>query len=120
MTFDGSRFWIVSPDVLSSTDGTNWVRALTGFQTAAFAAGNGVMVLVGFYGLILTSNDGSNWVNQSAVTFDSITSMSYGNGRFVGTLSPGNFIVSSNASTWNVISTSNTNQLRKLVWAGNS
>jgi hypothetical protein len=120
MTFDGARFWMVARDVLSSADGTNWVLASSGLPTAAMAAGNNTMVLVGDHGLILTSNNASNWVNQSSITYDAVTNLCYANGRFIATLSPGKFLVSSNGSRWDLLSTDLTNQIRKLIWTGDS
>jgi hypothetical protein len=120
MAFDGTRFWMVARDVYSSTDGTNWVLGLSGFPTAAGAGGNGTLVMVGYRGLIFSSKDGSNWVNQSSITYNGVTNVNYANGRFVGTLSPRNFIISSNGSNWNLLSTATTNQIRKLIWTGDS
>lgn len=114
-SFDGSRFWLVSTEVLSSLDGTNWIMASKGPPASDVATGKGVTVLVGGSGFIATSVDGSNWVNQSSLTTDSLLSVTYGGPGFVASGSPGKFLTSSNGSSWNLISTPGTNNILKLL-----
>jgi hypothetical protein len=77
---------------LSSQNSTNW--SIHYLQTSnaymnAVAYGDGIFVAVGHYGLgglrplILTSVDGATWINQDIPLTNSLSSIAYGNNRFV-------------------------------------
>src|SRR6266403_1706633 len=60
--------------ILSSTDGTNWLRRESGIvdtlQDCAYGAGR--YVIVGDFGAVLTSVDGITWNSQFPGTFYSL------------------------------------------------
>jgi hypothetical protein len=82
--------------ILTSTDGTNWVRqqsaADAGLHAITFASGQ--FVTVGRYGepvesgqdtydSILTSHNGVTWVQRPSPTQDVLSGIAYGNGHFL-------------------------------------
>jgi hypothetical protein len=81
----------VSPNgasVRTSIDGANWTppTALPAGNSAnAVAFGNGIFVTVGDQGLILSSTDGTNWLQRDAGTTIPLTSVAFGDGTFIAT-----------------------------------
>ena len=71
--------------ILTSSDGTNWQRRVSGvFDTLTDCAyGGGQYVAVGDYGVVLTSPDLATWTLQYASTFYALSGVTYGNGQFV-------------------------------------
>lgn len=73
-----------SGTVLSSPNGTNWVRASIEFTNTLHAviANDDQVIAVGQGGLIATSLDGQHWTTQNLGPFD-WTGIAYGRGRYV-------------------------------------
>jgi hypothetical protein len=70
--------------ILTSTNGTNWVRRESG-TTATLndcAYGGGKYIVVGDFGTVLTSPDAQTWDSQYPGTFFSLNAITHGNGQF--------------------------------------
>jgi len=78
---DASRdFGAVSPD------GINWNLVQAGVPDAwieAITYGQGQFVAVGYYGSIITSSNGVDWVRRQSGTANYLLSVAYGDGEFV-------------------------------------
>jgi len=86
--------------VLSSLDGTVWIK--TTLQYPPFTDltfGNGMFVLVGNNGTILSSSDGISWTLQPSYTSSDLTSIVFGNGEFVA-IGQDVVVTSSNGVNW--------------------
>ncbi len=88
--------------ILSSTDGTNWVRQASGVTTDLrdCAYGNGRYVIVGDFGTILTSTNGIVWSQQYGGTFYSLNGVCYGGGQFVAVGEQTIILTSTDGATW--------------------
>lgn len=105
--------------LLTSTDGTNWVRQMSGTTSALrdCAYGAGIYVAVGDFGAVLTSTDATNWVPQYAGTFYSLNGITYGGGQFVAVGEQSVILTSPNGSVWTPRS-SGPWELRDIIHAG--
>lgn len=91
--------------IMTSPDGVNWTsRTSPTYIFQSIAYGNGIFVIVSAIGSrrIITSTDGITWNNITSTTPDSIAwrSVTYGNGRFVAVGDSGNYMYSTDSSTW--------------------
>ncbi|MCC7373514.1 MAG: hypothetical protein IT581_02575 [Verrucomicrobiales bacterium] len=99
--------------ILRSTDGRNWeeVRRRAGEEIRGVTIGSGKMVAVGaddgiLTTLVLTSSDGRSWSSHNAgtgVDGFGLNAVNFGQGRFVAVGDSGTLITSSNSTTWTVI-----------------
>jgi len=71
--------------ILTSNDGTNWQRRVSGVTDTLrdCAYGGGQYVAVGDYGVVLTSPNLATWTLQYVGTFFALNGVTYGNGQFV-------------------------------------
>ncbi len=71
--------------ILTSSDGTNWIRCESGVidDLRGCAYGGSHYVVVGDFGTVLTSPDGVSWTQQYPGTFYSLNGVTYANGQFV-------------------------------------
>jgi len=90
----------VATTILTSLDGTNWVRRESAAQDAgsAIAYANGQFVAVGSQ--IQTSTDGMRWVQGQLLAPSFLLGIVYGNGQFVAVGSFGIILTSTNAVNW--------------------
>lgn len=108
--------------ILTSNNGMTWTDQLRGTAAGleSLTYGNGIFVAAGYemigstslIGAIYTSEDGQNWVNRKKAVFpykrDYISSVSYGNGKFIavgykelsGLSNTGLIMTSSNGVSW--------------------
>ncbi|HEX6549369.1 MAG TPA: hypothetical protein VF117_01750 [Gammaproteobacteria bacterium] len=115
----GNGLWVAVDDLfltengwgfLTSTDGASWSETLIGgayAQPTAIAYGNGLYVVVGYGGLLLTSPDGTNWTNRSFTTGQAMLGITYANGMFVAVANNGQILTSPDGiNNWNAYSVS--------------
>ena len=69
--------------VLTSADGTQWVRSDLSESVSAITAGNGQFVAVGAKGAILTSPDGQAWARQTSPTQLDLQAVGFGDGMYL-------------------------------------
>lgn len=88
--------------ILTSPDGTNWVRQTSGTTSGLrdCAYGGGKWVAVGDLGTVLTSPDARVWTSQYPGTFFSLNAVIYGNGQFVAVGEAMTILTSSDAISW--------------------
>jgi hypothetical protein len=88
--------------VLTSSDGTNWIRRTT--LTASFLTGvaafPGGLVAVGSGGTLLTSADGINWTNTPTMTTNWLYRVRYVGGRLIVVGQNGTILTSPDAVVW--------------------
>src|SRR4026207_726617 len=68
----------------TSPDGTQWTRPNAPVPTGGIAYGNGFFVTINWEGGVATSPDGINWTPQDPGAGNSLGSICFGNGTFVG------------------------------------
>jgi hypothetical protein len=96
-----------SSGVAISPDGANWSipPSVPGSTSGAFLEGvsyaNGIFLAVGLKGTILTSLDGTNWVQRTSGSTDTLQKVAYGKGTYVavGWLN-GSVLTSTDGITW--------------------
>lgn len=96
-TDDGFGIW------KSTDNGASWnVEFLSGgyAQPTAMAYGNGTYVIVGYGGLVLTSQDGTNWTNRTFTTGQAMMGITYANNEFVAITNDGHSLVSTDGINW--------------------
>jgi hypothetical protein len=95
--------------IFTSTDGATWSPRQTGAQTqqasiSAITYGNGQFVAVTASNIV-TSKDGTNWVQHPGAVQPALYDIAYGNGQFVGlardeTFSTYSFFSSPDSTNW--------------------
>jgi hypothetical protein len=109
----GNGVWVAVDDffltenglgIWTSTDnGASWNILLlntTYSQPTAIAYGNGMYVIVGYGGLMLTSPDGANWTNRTLTTGQAMMSITYAKGEFVAITNDAHSLVSTDGINW--------------------
>lgn len=88
--------------ILTSPDGTNWVRQESGTtdDLRDCAYGNGLYVAVGGFGTVLTSADAVSWTPQFAGTFYSLNAITYSEGQFVAVGEQTTILTSADGEIW--------------------
>ena len=88
--------------ILSSADGTNWIRQIssTTVDLRDCAYGGGKYVVVGDFGTVLTSTDGVSWTPQYSGTFFSLNGITYADGQFVAVGEQTTILTSPDGATW--------------------
>ena len=82
-------------------DTWTWRNPLpTGNNLNGITYGNGQFVAVGNLGTILTSTDGTNWIQQQSGTAIGLWGIAYGNGQFVAEGGPGIILTSADGVKW--------------------
>ncbi|MDR7316997.1 Ig-like domain-containing protein [Brevibacillus nitrificans] len=107
---DGSHWLLVGSDgkIFKSTGkkaASGWSQLNSGtneYLSSIAYDGSGTYVVVGDAGVILTSNDGSTWTDESspAGTSETLFSVAYSNNLFVTVSSAGKIYTSPDGSTW--------------------
>ena len=81
--------------LLASTDGTNWVRTATVAPEDNYLTeveyGNGLFIIVGLFGRLMTSPDGVGWTTRETGGDDRFVSVNYHDGEFVAVGYPGGY-----------------------------
>ncbi len=119
LTYGKGQFVAVGAGtILTSPDAAAWTAAYldttggydngSGFKSAVY--GNGSFVTVGSQGIIMTSADGTTWTKRLSGTTRTLSSVTYGSGRFLAVSSDlGNetsvVLTSSDAVTWTIADT---------------
>ncbi len=100
LTIAGQTFTIIQ-DGGDPLDNWHWRNPLPqGNSLMAVAYGNGIFVVVGQHGTILTSPDGITWtLRPSGVTSD-LLGVTYGNGIFVAVGASATILASSDGASW--------------------
>ena len=95
--------------VLTSTNGTNWVRQETGVldDLRDCAYGDGTYVVVGDFGTVLTSTDGVEWTQQFAGTFYALNGITFANGQFIAVGEQTTIVTSPDGVDWTQRSSGN-------------
>lgn len=90
----------------------------TGSPMMGVAYGNGAYVAIGYYGNIVRSTDGTNWVTVKTSTFLNVTygKLAFGNGMFVGISNTGDIVTSPDGLTWTIRSSGTTNYLSDVAY----
>lgn len=93
----------VSAQAGSSSVFWHWISpSPSGLPLTGIAYGSGTYVAVGQAGLVLTSADGVSWSQQRVGTYQDLTSIAYGNSRFVA--SGTGLFTSPDGKTWSLVS----------------
>jgi hypothetical protein len=108
VTFANNRFVAISPSktVLTSPDGSAWTKNnlnSVSLSLWSITFSDSLYVVVGNFlseGIILTSNDFIDWAIRSPSSLKSLSSVTYGNGRFVAMGSSGTILTSPDGKTW--------------------
>lgn len=108
----GNGVWVAVDDLfftengwgfLTSTDGGTWnENIVTGpyAQPTGITYGNGLYVVVGYGGLVLTSPDAITWTNQSLSSGTAIKGITFVNGKFYAVTIDGHVLISTDAVNW--------------------
>jgi hypothetical protein len=84
-----------------SEAGATWTLRVPGFNDLkSVTYGNGLFVVVGWNGTILTSRDGVNWTKQAPGTSNGLQGVAYGNGTFVAVGNSGTILTSRDGVRW--------------------
>ena len=88
--------------ILSSTDGVNWTRRLSGLTTSLRSGvfGATTWVVVGNSGRILTSPDGTTWTARTSGVTTDLAAVAFDRGRFVAVGTGGVILSSPDGITW--------------------
>src|SRR5688500_2082238 len=122
----GGRFGYI----LTSTDGTNWVRQWTptdeitvetirSFWLYGIAWGNGRWVAVGEGGVVLSSPDARCWTRHETGIPQRLNAVAYGNGKFVAVGAQGRIITSTDGVTWAIRNSGVAIELRGVTYGSN-
>lgn len=84
----------------------------------AIAFGDGLYIVVGNNGSILTSSDTTTWTPVYGATTFTLNDICYGDGMFVAVGASGTIIYSTDGSVWNAASTNTFLTLTSIVYAG--
>jgi hypothetical protein len=108
---------------LNSLDGTNWTKLTSG--TTNYLSGiathtNGLLVLTGNEGTILTSSDGINWTKRTSGTTNWLYRLRCVNGRLLAVGENGSVLTSTNGTNWANISCGLTNWLKDAIMVSNT
>jgi hypothetical protein len=112
----GPGLWVaVGSQILTSTNGVDWVRRASSVLTSAIlsdvAYGGGQWVAVGSGGAVYTSPDGITWTSRTSGSSQSLNHLAYYNGHWVAAGQGTEVLHSTDAITWtHVASTTNSNE----------
>src|SRR5205823_2144491 len=88
--------------LLTSSDGTNWLRRESGttMRLQDCVYGMGKYVAVGDFGTVLTSLDGVSWTSQYPGTFYSLNGVTFADGQFVAVGERMTILTSPDGANW--------------------
>lgn len=81
--------------------------------------GNGVYVIVGSKGMVLTSGDGLTWIPRQSGTDRNLSSVIWGKEQFVSVGDEGTLLVSSDGVTWEKVNSNINSYFYKVRWEDN-
>ncbi|MDR0315492.1 MAG: putative Ig domain-containing protein [Treponema sp.] len=113
----GNNMWIAVGEegrMATSTNGTTWTKVIgSGFDSTIFSGiyclaydGSGRWVAGGYGGKMSTSTNGTSWTSVGNSTFgdSNITSVAYGNGKWIAVgANDGKMATSTNGTTWTAV-----------------
>ncbi|MBL9186325.1 MAG: hypothetical protein JNK23_02485 [Opitutaceae bacterium] len=106
--------------ILTSVNGTNWIRSDSGSRDwlVGITYGLGRFVVVGDRGIILTSSDSVRWNKVStATTTHRLNNVTFVNGQFVAVGEAGTILTSLDATEWAQRPSGTTGWLRGIAYA---
>lgn len=80
---------------------------------------NGMYVVVGLNGSIMTSTDLDSWTVQRSGTLKDLRGLDFGNDRFIAVGNDGIVLTSSDAVTWKPVTSGSNNHLYSVIFANN-
>lgn len=106
--------------LITSPDGTNWSRRVTGVTNylSGIAAFPGGFVAVGDAGAILTSVDGTSWINRSVGGSAWISRVRWTGDRLVATGENGSVLTSPDGITWTRRTSGTTEWINDVIAVG--
>ncbi len=104
VAFDSGK-WVTASTgglILSSGDGVNWTRQLSGVTTSLRSGvfGAGTWVVVGNAGRILTSPDGTAWTSRTSGVTTDLAGVAFDRGLFVAVGAGGVVLTSTDGTVW--------------------
>ncbi len=118
LAFAGGHFLGLGQEIVTSPDGSNWTKRLNApgavFTHAAF--GNGLTVVVGHGGNILTSSEPASWNWISTGTDNNLRGIVHAKNRFVVVGNDGAAWVSFDGLSWSNRMALTTNNLRAIAF----
>lgn len=101
----GGNQWLAASTgglILTSADGINWTRQLSGVTTSLRRGvhGRNLWVVVGASGRILTSPDGVTWTSRTSGVSTDLASVAFNDGTFVACGSSGVILTSNDGIAW--------------------
>jgi hypothetical protein len=119
-----------SPIILTSADGVNWVapvfgaKPYTGLNAVSYGSGQFIAVGTGYFPdleeefrpVILTSSDGTNWVQQHSAAQNGLHAITYASGQFVTAGSSGAILTSHDGVTWAQRASGTQNSLGSIAY----
>ena len=87
-----------------SEDGSYWTSRTSGITQYILQAtyGNGIFVVVGNSGKILTSTDGISWTSTTSGTTSHLQGVTYEAGKFIAVGQSGRIITSTDGISWSL------------------
>ncbi len=104
--------------IVTSTDGVNWPRAVSGLTQALFgvATGKSLVVAVGAAGKIITSADGLTWTERASGVTTDLRAVTFASGTFVAVGVSGVILTSPDAVTWTRATSGTTTNLYGIAY----
>jgi hypothetical protein len=109
--------------LLSSPDGTNWSKQVSGTTNDLMGLTdftNGLLVAAGADGTLLTSPDGTHWSKQVSGTTNCLYRVHCFNGWLLAVGANGTLLTSPNATNWVTLNTGVTNWLNDAILISNT
>ncbi len=102
-----------------SGPGTTWTRRTSGTTESLYGVtyGNGMFVVVGRAGTILTSPNGVSWTRQTSGTGYALQGVTYGNGTFVAVGQGGTILTSPDGVNWTQRTSGTTESLYGVTYS---
>jgi hypothetical protein len=85
----------------------------------SIAYGNGKLITIGPYGMIMSSTDGASWAKQSSGTAANLRNVIWANGMFVAVGTGGAIITSADGTTWTSRVSGTPLDLYGITWGAN-
>ncbi len=132
----GNNIWVAVGDkpnngngiIHTSTDnGASWTATTYNWllkDLSGITYGNGTFVAVGESGTILTSTNGTTWLNKTSGDSTTINGITYGNSTFVAVAASGKILTSTNnGASWEIQTSTTTTTyfpLYDVIYANNT
>ena len=89
----------------------------TSYDLRGVAYANGLWVVVGGSGTILTSTNGTSWTSRSSGTSSSLLGVAYANGLWVAVGGSGTILISLDGTTWTLCDSGTSSSLLGVAYA---